>query len=119
MRHLLFPTLGAETFYVDIEYAETIGISLFGMAAHELHTDTYSQNRLPQIPNKTIETLLPKISHRRCSLAYTGKYDFIGSHKSLFIIGKYRSNSYPPQSAIYRIDITGIILNNRNLHDKT
>ena len=90
MRHFIFMLLRNKTLHRNIKNAQTIDLSLFGTTAHQLHPQTNSQYRLPQIFYQFIHSAGPKMFHRRLRFSHSGKNHLIGSLQHLLVSSNHR-----------------------------
>ena len=108
--------LGTETFHLGIKYAQALGVTLLGVAAHQLHTDADAQDRLAERAYHLVQSPLTQVSHSAAGLALTGKDDTVSSHQFLRLVRHQRLHTQTAHGIHHGADVTGIVFYDCYIH---
>ena len=116
VRNLLAVQGGAEALDICGEDAQTVGVALFAVAAHQLHAYANAQHRLMQLFDKPVEATVAQMLHGICRLALTGKQHTVGFAYLIRLVGDIRLYAKPPHCVGYGTDIAGVIFYDGYVH---
>src|SRR5690606_35628555 len=103
-------------FYGQVEYAQAWCVIFFRMRAKQLHAETNTEDRLAKFANYGVELLIFQVRHRAPGLTDTRKNYFVGSLDGFGIISDRVGNTQPFQCERNGLYVSGIVLNNREIH---
>jgi hypothetical protein len=116
MRYLVLVSLGLKALHFCVEDAETIHITFFRMAAHQLLPNADAQNGLREGWDDFVETSLLQVVHGCACFALTREDDAVSSAQFFLRICQQRFHPQPLQSMNDREDVSRIVFHYGNLH---
>ena len=114
--HLVLVANGLELQDIHGKDAQTIGVALLGVAAHQLLPDADAQHRLLQRADDLIQSVFAQIAHCLAGFALSREEDTIGRAQDGDIIRHHRFHAQTLQRMDHGIDISGVVFDDCNFH---